>query len=113
MVLRPLRSSFGSDRFRSARNGDDTGSRHVNQPQRLHQLNKRIDLVRGARDFEHEGTDRAVNHAGAKDVSDAQRFYALLLTGVVAVASAPSAVGAVAAALPATAAAAAVSGPNT
>src|SRR5579872_3197479 len=50
----PFKSTRLLHGIRAAGNGGDTGAADFNQTERTHQLDERIDLVGGARDFENE-----------------------------------------------------------
>src|SRR6476659_6093295 len=66
------------ERLAAARHGDDTGAADIDQPERFHQADEGLDLVRGAGDLEDEGIGLGVDHLGAEHVGQAQRLDPLL-----------------------------------
>src|SRR5882724_189390 len=62
----------------AARDGDDAGARDVDETERLHQIDKGVELLGRARHLEDEALGRRIDDAGAKDVGKAQALDALL-----------------------------------
>ena len=63
-----------SGRVFPPRNGDDAGPRYLDQADFAHQFDELVDLLGPAGHFEHEARYGRVDHAGAVDLGQPQRF---------------------------------------
>src|SRR6185312_8517437 len=67
-----------SEPRRPARDGDDAGARHVDEAQRLHQVDEGVELLGRAGHLENEALDRRIDDPGTENVGQPQGFDALL-----------------------------------
>src|SRR5262245_14512698 len=73
-AARRSRSVLSSHPIRPTCDRDDAGARHLDKAERQHQVDELVDLLRPARDLEHEALGGGVDHTRPERIGEPQRL---------------------------------------